>query len=89
MRADKKNKEVGLARETMEQHLYSFLNKKYGLKQMIVEWAGALINGMRKFGGEDNGVAVFAKILRNECDEEFVVMQEQVKNTILELFTVT
>ncbi len=87
-KTDKKNKELGLARETMEQHLYSFLNKKYGLKKMIVEWAASLINGIRKYSAEDNTVAVFGKILRNECDEEFVLLQNQAKNTIIELYTV-
>jgi len=33
-------------------------------------------------------VAVFGKILKNECDEEFIFVQSQIKNTILELFKV-
>jgi hypothetical protein len=38
---------------------------------LIIEFATAIINGIRKYSKEDNDVAVFGKILRNECDEEF------------------
>ena len=55
--------------------MYTFLNQKYGLKNLIIEWATALINGIKKFSSEDNDVAVFGKILRNECDEEFRFVQ--------------
>ena len=72
----------------MEQHMYTFLNQKYGLKNLIIEWATALINGIKKFSSEDNDVAVFGKILRNECDEEFRFVQAQVKETISELLKV-
>ena len=41
-----------------------------------------------KYSKEDNDVAVFGKILRNECDEEFRFVQIQVKNTIQELLKV-
>jgi len=36
---------------------------------LIIEWATAIINGIRSFSSHDNDVAVFGKILRNECDE--------------------
>ena len=35
-----------------------------------------------KYSKDDNDIAVFGKILRNECDEEFRFVQIQVKNTI-------
>jgi hypothetical protein len=38
---------------------------------LIIEWATAIINGISVYAREDNDVAVFGKILRNECDEEF------------------
>ena len=55
---------------------------------MIIEWATAIINGIKKFSNEDNDVAVFGKILKNECDEEFRNVQAQVKVTIVELLKV-
>ena len=88
MKFDQKALENKLPRETMEQHMYTFLNQKYGLKSLIIEWATSIINGIRKFSQEDNDVAVFGKILRNECDEEFRFVQGQVKNTISELLKV-
>lgn len=87
-RTDKKNKEMRLPRETMEQHMYAYLNQKFGLKSLIIEWAGSLIQGIKNYAYEDNDVAVFGKILKNECDEEFIFVQSQIKNTIMELFKV-
>lgn len=55
---------------------------------MIIEWATAIINGIKKYSAEDNDVAVFGKILKNELDEEFRFVQNQVKNTIQELLKV-
>ncbi|CAD8170031.1 unnamed protein product [Paramecium pentaurelia] len=82
---DQKCTESKLPRETMEQHMYTFLNQKYGLKSLIIEWATSIINALKKYSAEDNDVAVFGKILRNECDEEFRFVQTQVKNTMQEL----
>ena len=55
-----------MPRETLEQFMYTYLNQKYGLKNLIVEWAAAII-----YIREDHDAALFAKILKNECDEEF------------------
>jgi hypothetical protein len=59
------------AKETMEQYMYTYLNQRYGLKNLIIEWAAAIITGIKTFSREDHDVALFGKILRNECDEEF------------------
>jgi len=65
--------------------MYTYLNQKYGLKSLIIEWATAIINGIKKFSKVSNDVNVFGRILRNECDEEFRFVQAQVKHTIKEL----
>jgi hypothetical protein len=85
LKCDQKYIESKLPRETMEQHMYTFLNTKYGLKSLIIEWATAIVNGIKQYNGADNNVAVFGKILRNECDEEFRFVQNQLKTTIEEL----
>ena len=72
----------------MEQYMYTFLNQRYGLKSLIFEWINTIINGIKKYMSEDNDVAVFGKILRNESDEEFRFVQSQVKNTITVRVTV-
>jgi hypothetical protein len=85
---DAKCREAKLPRETMEQHLYTYLNQKYGLKSLIIEWASAVMAAVKKFSDDDNDVAVFGKILRNEIDEEFRIVQKQLKDTVAELLRV-
>merc|ERR1719183_1068100 len=85
---DTKCREAKLPRETMEQHLYTYLNQKYGLKSLIIEWASAVMAAVKKYADEDNDVAVFGKILRNEIDEEFRIVQKQLKDTVAELLRV-
>jgi hypothetical protein len=63
---DKKCRESSRPIETLEQYMYTFFNKKYGLKSLTVEWAMGIVNAIKKFGQQDNDVAVFGKILRNE-----------------------
>lgn len=85
---DEKCVETHMPKETMEQHMYTFLNQKYGLKNLIVDWATAIINGVKAHSAEDNDFAVFGKILRNECDEDFRHVQQQVKKTVSDLIKV-
>jgi DNA repair exonuclease SbcCD ATPase subunit len=85
---DEKCAESKMPRETMEQHMYTFLNQKYGLRSLIIEWVAAIITGIKTFSVDDNDVAVFGKILRNECDEEFRFVQNQVKETVNELLRI-
>jgi hypothetical protein len=68
---DSKCNESQLPLETMEQFLYTYLNQKYGLKTLIVEQASNLITGIKCYLHDDHEVTLFAKILKNECDEEF------------------
>ena len=39
------------------------------------------------YSAEDNDICVFGKILRNECEEEFRIVLQKVKNTITDLLT--
>lgn len=79
---DKKCEENKLPRETMEQYMYTYLNQRYGLKNLIIEWAASIINGIKKYSKEDHAVSLFGKILRNECDEEFRFIQMHVQDTL-------
>lgn len=72
----------------MEQFMYTYLNQKYGLKNLIIEWIVAIINGVQKHYPEDHDVALFGKILKNECDEEFRFIQMHVKDTLHNLLKV-
>lgn len=82
LKFDAKSRKSGLPIETMEQFMYTYLVQKYGLKSLIVEWATAIINAVRAYSREDHEVALFAKVLKNECDEEFRYIQVHVKGTI-------
>lgn len=58
------------------------------MKNLIIEWAAALINGIKTYLREDHDVALFGKILKNECDEEFRFIQMHVKDTLISLLKV-
>jgi hypothetical protein len=73
--------EAKQARETMEQFMYTYLNQRYGLKQLIIEWAGSIIGGIKKYSKEDADVCLFGKVLRNEVDEDFRFVQSALKET--------
>ena len=60
----------------MEQFMYTYLVQKYGLKNLIVEWATAIINSIKFYihntnDQQDATVSLFAKILKNQIDEGF------------------
>lgn len=66
----------------MEQYLYTYLNNKYGLKPLIIEWTVSIVNAIKLFKDEDHDVYLFAKILKNKCEEDFVDSQQQVRDTV-------
>lgn len=68
----------------MEQFMYTYLNQKYGLKTLIVDWASAILQAVKLFQNEDHDVTLFQKILSNECDEEFRFIQQHVKDMMLQ-----
>jgi hypothetical protein len=55
----------------MLQHMYSFLQHKFGLKQLVIEHATAILKATHLLRYEDNDVMVFYHILRNSIDEDF------------------
>jgi hypothetical protein len=46
----------------MEQFMYTYLNQKYGLKNLIVDWAAAILQGVKNYHKEDHDVSLFEKI---------------------------
>lgn len=85
---DEKCAQEGLPRETMEQHMYTWLEMRYGLKSLIVSHASALIRAVTKHNKQDNDVAVFGRIVQNEVDEEFRFVQRQLKDMVADLLRV-
>lgn len=71
-----------MPRQTMEQYIFTYLNQKYGLRSLIIEWSVILLNSIQQYKNEDHSVRLFAKILKNDCDEEFLRVQDHVKDTL-------
>ena len=82
---DKKSLENGKPKETLEQHMYTFLNQKYGLKNLIIEWASSIINAIKLYSSEDIEVYLFGKILRNELDEDSRFLLIKLQDNISQL----
>jgi len=68
--------------------MYTYLNQKYGLRSLIVEHASSIHRAVKRYSAENNDVAVFGLILRNEIDEEFRYVQKQLKETVADLLRV-
>lgn len=45
--------------------MYTYLNQRYGLKSLTIEWAMAIVSGIKKYSIKEPEVAVFGKVLRN------------------------
>ena len=69
-------------KQTMEEYMYTYLNYKYGLKNMVIEWATNIINGIRTFSNEDTEISLFGKILQNELEENCQLLINNLKENI-------
>merc|ERR1719281_1984092 len=69
----------------MEQHLYSFLTKRYVTKPAIMEWASSIFRAIQRFAGHECDVAVFGKILQNSLAESFPAVQDTLRATVQQL----
>ncbi|KRX10317.1 hypothetical protein PPERSA_02734 [Pseudocohnilembus persalinus] len=79
---NEKQKKLGLVEETMEKYMYTYLNEKYGLKNMVLEYANSVIEAIKDYAPIDADVKLFGLILKNEVDEDFNQVQSQLKETI-------
>ena len=50
-----------------------------------MEWATAIINGVRAHMDVDHEIQLFAKVLKNVCDENFRLTQLRVKDTVIKM----
>ena len=70
--------------ETMEQHMYRYLNQKYGLKSLTIEYASAIINGIKEFSKKDMNIKLFGMLLKNEVEENTLTIVEKIKQVVQE-----
>jgi hypothetical protein len=82
---DIKCRQLKLPKETLEEHMYTFLNKKYGLKNLIIEWVKNVINGIKTYSKKDSIVLLFGKIIKNEQEEDARFIIQKVSESIEEL----
>ena len=69
----------------MEQFMYTYLNQRYGLKPLIIDWASAIISAIQRYSRECADICLFGKVLRNEIDEDFRYVQSALRDTAHQL----
>ena len=82
---NQKCNQLKLPKETLEEYMYTFLTKKYGLKNIVINWAKNIIEGIKKYSKIDSTVLLFGKILRNEQEEDARFILQKISNNIQEL----
>ena len=65
--------------------MYTFLYKKYGLKNIVINWAKNIIQGIKDYSKKDSTVLLFAKILKNEQEEDAQFIIQKVSQSIQDL----
>ena len=86
MEYDKVCSENHLKKESMEHYMYKFLNNKYGLKNLVIEWSSSIITGIKMYSSTDSDINLFSKILKNKIEEGQKLVIIKLKSTIKELY---
>jgi hypothetical protein len=71
-------------KETLLQHMYTFLELKFGLKSLIMDAAASLLRGLQTYAAE-HSVAVFAGILRHTLDYRFRHAEAKTRRSVREI----
>ena len=85
---DKVCAENHLKKESMEHYMYKFLNNKYGLKNLVIEWSSSIITGIKMYSSTDSDINLFSKILKNKVEEGQKLVVIKLKSTIKELYDI-
>ena len=72
-------------KETVEQHMYTYLNQRFGLQPLTIEYASAITKACKRFGPADNDVATFQCLLSHQVDEGFLRIKHKLQTSILDL----
>lgn len=68
--------------------MFTFLNQRYGLRQLIVEWASSIVQAIKIYAPKDAQLKLFGKILKNSVDEDFWDVQEAMRGQLYKLVKV-
>ncbi|TMW60120.1 hypothetical protein Poli38472_000162 [Pythium oligandrum] len=71
--------------ETMEQHMYTYLTQRFGLPALTIEYASAIWKGCQMHTREENDVALFHALLRNQVDEDFIGIKKKLHHALRDL----
>lgn len=66
----------------MEQYLITYLQKKYGLKSIVLEHSKAIAKAINHYSEGDQLVHLFSLVLKHQVDEDFMHMQQQMQHCI-------
>ena len=69
----------------MEQYLYTYLNHKYGLKQLVIEQSRNLIAAIAHYQESDHDVHLFGLVLKHDIEEEFRFKQQAMLKNITDI----
>ena len=70
--------------ETMEQYMYKYLNQKFGLKSLTIEYVSAIIIGIKEYSKKDMNIKLFGMLLKNEVEENTLTIVEKIKQVVQE-----
>ncbi len=82
---DRKCEEARQPKETMHQHLLTYLRKQYGLPSLLESHAVSITRATNFFAERNNDVMVFKKILNHEFEEDFRQVQASLKKSVKSL----
>eukprot|EP00826_Nyctotherus_ovalis_P058594 TRINITY_DN806_c0_g1_i1.p1 TRINITY_DN806_c0_g1~~TRINITY_DN806_c0_g1_i1.p1 ORF type:complete len:269 (-),score=64.89 TRINITY_DN806_c0_g1_i1:1474-2280(-) len=80
---DKKCLESKLAKETMEQFTYTYLNQVYGIKKLVHDYSNSIVEAINKYP-HDLDVYLFGKVYNSEIDEGFISIAYNSRNSASE-----
>jgi hypothetical protein len=64
---------------TVENYLFIYFSKKYGLKDLVMVEVSSVIERINSFADRSQEVEVFRKIVKNEVDEKFYWLLQTIK----------
>lgn len=64
---------------TVENYLFIYFSKKYGLKDLVMVEISSVIERINSFANQSQEVEVFRRIVKNELDEKFFWLLQNIK----------
>ena len=72
------------SKETITQHMFNCLAEKFKSRARSIQKVSEIVNSIKKYL-DDVDVLLFAKILKQDCDENYRFLHDQVRETINEM----